>query len=187
MPLAWFAQGPVSGLSKIGCQDWRPAFARFAHLPDVKTFLGQVEAFGTLMATAAPEGEQARDLGYLLTIGQVFTQVVYVQLVAEAAALAIDNAPDGTRAGTTSACTGLGDAGAAGCRAHAGAPPLNRCGGQPGIARGTAGLHCAAMTGRPLAPLVSWPPGGRRTVDRGDASMTRLVMFLAIAGIAYWY
>ena len=61
------------------------------------------------MATAGPQGEQARDLDFLLTIGQVFTQVVYAQLVAEAAALAIDGAPDGTRAGTTSACAGLGE------------------------------------------------------------------------------
>ena len=104
-----FAQGSASGLSKIGFQDWRPAFARFAQLPNVRTFLGQVEAFGRLMATAGPQGEQARDLDFLLTIGQVFTQVVYAQLVAEAAALAIDGATDGTRAGTTSACAGLGE------------------------------------------------------------------------------
>ena len=104
-----FAQGAASGLSRIGFQDWRPAFARFAQLPNVKTFLGQVEAFGRLMATAGPQGEQARDLDFLLTIGQVFTQVVYAQLVAEAAALVIDGAPDGTRAGTTSACAGLGE------------------------------------------------------------------------------
>ncbi len=104
-----FAQGPASGLSKIGFQDWRPAFARFAKLPNVKVFLGQVEAFGALMATAAPQGEQARDLDFLLTIGQIFTQIVYAQLVAEAAALAIDGATDGTREGTTSACAGLGE------------------------------------------------------------------------------
>jgi len=104
-----FAQGAASGLSRIGFQDWRPAFARFARLPNVKIFLGQVEAFGRLMATAGPQGDQARDLDFLLTIGQVFTQVVYAQLVAEAAALAIDGAPDGTRAGTTSACAGLGE------------------------------------------------------------------------------
>lgn len=104
-----FAQGSASGLSKIGFRDWRPAFARFAQLPNVKTFLGQVEAFGRLMATAGPQGEQARDLDFLLTIGQVFTQVVYAQLVAEAAAFAIDGATDGTRTGTTTAFTGLGE------------------------------------------------------------------------------
>jgi hypothetical protein len=102
-----FAQGPASGLSRIGFPDWRGAFARFAHLPNVATFLGQVQAFGQLMATAAPRGEQAKDLDFLLNVGQIFTQIVYAQLVAEAAALAIDGAPGGTRAGTTAACEGL--------------------------------------------------------------------------------
>lgn len=105
-----FAQGPASGLSRIGFRDWRPAFARFAHLPNVKTFLGQVEAFGRMMATAGPQGEQARDLDFLLTVGQIFTQVVYAQLIGEAAALVIDGAPDGAREGTTSACVGLQEA-----------------------------------------------------------------------------
>jgi len=105
-----FAQGPASGLSRIGFSDWRPAFARFARLPNVRAFLGQVEAFGQMMATAGPQGEQATDLDFLLTVGQIFTQIVYAQLVAEAAALAIDGAPDGTRAGTTASCTGLNEA-----------------------------------------------------------------------------
>jgi acyl-CoA dehydrogenase len=66
-----------------------------------------VQAFGQLMATAAPRGEQAKDLDFLLNLGQIFTQVVYTQLVAEAAALAIDDAPDGKRTGTTAACADL--------------------------------------------------------------------------------
>jgi len=105
-----FAQGSASGLSKIGFQDWRPAFARFAHLPNVRVFLAQVEAFGALMASAAPQGAQAKDLDFLLTIGQLFTQVVYAQLVLEAAALALDGAADGTREGTTAECAGLTEA-----------------------------------------------------------------------------
>jgi len=102
-----FAQGPASGLSRIGFPDWRGVFARFSHLPNVATFISQVQAFGHLMATAAPRGEQAKDLDYLLNVGQIFTQIVYAQLVAEAAALAIDGAPGGTRSGTTAACAGL--------------------------------------------------------------------------------
>ncbi len=102
-----FAQGSASGLSRIGFPDWRGAFARFSRLPNVATFIGQVQAFGHLMATAAPRGEQAKDLDYLLNIGQIFTQIVYAQLAAEAAALAIDGAPGGTRTGTTAACAGL--------------------------------------------------------------------------------
>ena len=105
-----FAQGPASGLSRIGFPDWRGAFMRFGHLANVAAFLGQVQAFGQLMATAGPQGEQGKDLDFLLSIGQIFTQVVYAQLVAEAAALALDGAPDGTRAGTTAACAGLTEA-----------------------------------------------------------------------------
>ena len=102
-----FAQGPASGLSRIGFPDWRGAFARFSTLPNVATFIGQVQAFGHLMATAPPRGEQAKDLDFLLNVGQIFTQIVYAQLAAEAAALAIDGAAGGTRAGTTAACAGL--------------------------------------------------------------------------------
>ena len=102
-----FAQGPASGLSRIGFPDWRGAFARFAQLPNVATFIGQVKAFGQLMATAGPRGEQAKDLDFLLNVGQIFTQIVYAQLAAEAAALAIDDEPGGTRAGTTASCSGL--------------------------------------------------------------------------------
>ena len=105
-----FAQGPASGLSRIGFPDWRGAFLRFRHLPNVATFLGQVQAFGQLVATAGPQGAQAKDLDFLLTIGQIFTQAVYAQLVAEAAALALDGAADGTRTGTTAACEGLTEA-----------------------------------------------------------------------------
>lgn len=105
-----FAQGSASGLSRIGFQDWRPAFTRFEQLDNVRTFLAQIEAFGQMMATAGPKGEQNRDLDFLLTIGQIFTQIVYAQLTAEAAALAIDDAPDGAREGTTSACKGLSEA-----------------------------------------------------------------------------
>ncbi len=105
-----FAQGSASGLSKIGFHDWRPAFARFAHLSNVRIFLAQVEAFGALMTGAAPQAAQSKDLDFMLTIGQLFTQVVYAQLVLEAAALALDGAADGTREGTTSACAGLTEA-----------------------------------------------------------------------------
>jgi acyl-CoA dehydrogenase len=102
-----FAQGSASGLSRIGFPDWRGAFLRFRHLPNVATFLAQVQAFGQFIATAGPQGAQAKDLDFLLTIGQIFTQAVYAQLVAEAAALALDGVADGKRVGTSAACDGL--------------------------------------------------------------------------------
>jgi acyl-CoA dehydrogenase len=97
-----FAQGPASGLGRIEFHDPRPAFARFAHLPNVALFTEQVMALGGLLMTAPPSKEQSEDLDFLLTLGQLFTQVVYAQLVAEAAALALSDDPEGARAGSVS-------------------------------------------------------------------------------------
>ncbi|MDQ1246183.1 MAG: acyl-CoA dehydrogenase, partial [Actinomycetota bacterium] len=93
-----FNQGPASGLGKIGFHDPTPAFARFAHLPNVAVFIDQMKAFADLVTSAPPTEEQAKDLDYLQSLGQLFTQIVYAQLVCEAAALALD--ADGTRAGS---------------------------------------------------------------------------------------
>jgi acyl-CoA dehydrogenase len=102
-----FRQGAASGLSKIRFADWRPAFGRFASLPNVAVFLQQIDAFGRLMTEHGPDAEQAKDLDYLLSLGQIFTSIVYAQLAAEAAGLALDGAQHGTRAGTSAEATGL--------------------------------------------------------------------------------
>ena len=102
-----FAQGSASGLSKIPFHDPRPAFARFAHLPNVGQFIDQFTAFGALVAAAPPTAEQTEDLDFLLTLGQLFTQVVYGQLVCESAALAIDGVDGGAREGSVSDLSGL--------------------------------------------------------------------------------
>jgi acyl-CoA dehydrogenase len=82
-----FAQGPASGLGKITFHDYRPVFARFAHVPNVALFTEQVGLLKRLLATAAPSEAQARDVDLLLAVGQLFTLVVYAQLVLEAAPL----------------------------------------------------------------------------------------------------
>lgn len=105
-----FAQGSASGLSKIPFHDPRPAFARFAHLPNVATFVEQLTAFGQLVASAPPTKEQQADLDLLLTLGQLFTQVVYAQLVCESAALALDDVPGGKRESSVSDCADLTEA-----------------------------------------------------------------------------
>jgi alkylation response protein AidB-like acyl-CoA dehydrogenase len=103
-----FTQGPASGLGKIGFHDPTPAFARFAHLPNVGIFIEQMKAFATLVTTAPPTEEQQRDLDYLQSLGQLFTQIVYAQLVCESAALALD--AGGTRAGSVSDFSDLDEA-----------------------------------------------------------------------------
>ncbi len=102
-----FAQGSASGLSKIPFHDPRGAFGRFATLPNVKTFIEQTEVLGALVATNPPSAEQAKDLDMLLTLGQLFTQIVYAQLVCESAALAIAGEPDGTRATSVAEVSGI--------------------------------------------------------------------------------
>ena len=103
-----FAQGPASGLGKIGFHDPTPAFARFAHLPNVAIFSEQMKAFANLVTSAPPNADQQRDLDYLQSLGQLFTQIVYAQLVCEAAALALD--AGGTREGTVSDFSDLSEA-----------------------------------------------------------------------------
>ena len=103
-----FEQGPAKGLSKIGFADWRPAFDRFGHLPNVAAFREQIDAFTQLVMTAPPTPEQAKDLDYLQVLGQLFTQIVYAQLICESAALAMDEGK--TRAGSVSDLSDLTEA-----------------------------------------------------------------------------
>ena len=103
-----FHQGPAKGLGAIGFSDWRPAFDRFTHLPNVAVFVEQIEAFTALVMSAPPTEDQQRDLDYLQVLGQLFTQIVYAQLILESAALAIDGGH--TRPGSVSDLTDLTEA-----------------------------------------------------------------------------
>ena len=105
-----FKQGSASGLSQIGFHNPKPAFERFKDLPNVAIFIEQMTAFGQLIATQAPTKDQSDDLDFLLSIGQLFTLVVYAQLILEAAALAIDDAPGGKRESSVSDMSGLTEA-----------------------------------------------------------------------------
>ena len=103
-----FHQGPAKGLGSIGFADWRPAFDRFAHLDNVALFREQIDAFTQLVLTAPPTEAQGKDLDYLQILGQLFTQIVYAQLILESAALAIDDGA--TRPGSVSDLSDLREA-----------------------------------------------------------------------------
>jgi acyl-CoA dehydrogenase len=47
----------------------------------------QAEGLCALLTSAPPDGEQQRDLDFLLVLGELFTLVVYGQLILEQAAL----------------------------------------------------------------------------------------------------
>ncbi|MFI9812395.1 acyl-CoA dehydrogenase [Saccharothrix variisporea] len=83
----FWRQGPARGLGSIRFHDWEAAYRRFAQVPNVARFHQQAQALRTLLTTAAPDAEQQADLDFLLTLGQLFTLVVYGQLVLEQAAL----------------------------------------------------------------------------------------------------
>ncbi|WP_371503971.1 acyl-CoA dehydrogenase [Allokutzneria sp. NRRL B-24872] len=82
-----FEQGPARGLGKITFHDWERAYTAFAHVPNVALFHEQATGLKRLLATAAPDAEQQRDLDFLLNLGHLFTLVVYGQLVLEQAEL----------------------------------------------------------------------------------------------------
>ncbi len=81
-----FDQGPASGLGKILFHDHTPAFDAW-RLPNVAIFQQQVAVLKELLMTATPDEAQRKDLDFLMTLGEMFTLVVYAQLVAENAKL----------------------------------------------------------------------------------------------------
>ncbi len=81
-----FRQGPSRGLGKVQFTDWRTAYAPFAGVPNVARFMEQAEGLATLLTASPPSEEQQRELGFLLTLGELFTLVPYGQLILEQAA-----------------------------------------------------------------------------------------------------
>ncbi|MDG4663087.1 acyl-CoA dehydrogenase family protein [Mycobacterium sp. 236(2023)] len=83
----FWSQGPARGASKVQFADWAPVYERNAGIPNVGVFYEQVQAFKELLATAAPDEAQQRDLDFVLVVGHLFTLVVYGQLILEQAEL----------------------------------------------------------------------------------------------------
>ncbi len=82
-----FAQGPARGLSKVRFEDWKAPYVAAQAIPNVGLFLEQAEAFCDLLLTAPPDAEQQQDLDFLLSLGDIFTLIVYGQLILEQAAI----------------------------------------------------------------------------------------------------
>ncbi len=85
-----FDQGPARGLGKIQFHDFHPAFERW-DLPNVNLFEEQITIFQEFLMMATPDEEQQKDVDFLLALGEIFTLVVYGQLILENAEIyAID-------------------------------------------------------------------------------------------------
>ncbi|MEU7138473.1 acyl-CoA dehydrogenase family protein [Nocardia sp. NPDC046473] len=83
----FWQQGPARGAGKVQFADWTPAYQQHADIPNVGRFFEQAQALRTLLSTAAPSADQQQDLDFMLTIGHLFSLVVYGQLILEQAAI----------------------------------------------------------------------------------------------------
>ena len=78
-----FHQGPARGLGKVRFADWRTPYDAFADVPNVAVFREQADGLVELVRHDGPDADQAKDLDLLLALGELFTLVVYGQLILE--------------------------------------------------------------------------------------------------------
>lgn len=83
-----FAQGPTHGLKAIRFHDPHIAYGAF-QLPNVEIFKKQMKELKALLASNPPDKQQSRDMDFLLSLGELFTLVVYGQLILETAKLQV--------------------------------------------------------------------------------------------------
>lgn len=77
-----FRQGETKGLSRIQFHDYRAVYNGF-DLPNIQIFKTQIRWLKRMLAVARPTREQAADFGFLFLLGEMFTLVVYGQLILE--------------------------------------------------------------------------------------------------------
>ncbi len=77
-----FAQGPTRGLREIKFHDYNIAY-NSVDLPNVNIFKTQIELLKEFLVKARPTKEQEGDIDFLLILGELFTLVVYGQLIIE--------------------------------------------------------------------------------------------------------
>jgi acyl-CoA dehydrogenase len=80
-----FDQGPTKGLGKVQFHDYKPVFEANKDLPNVATFIRQIEIFKELLEKAGPDKIQGMDPTFSLPLGEMFSIVVYGQLILEQA------------------------------------------------------------------------------------------------------
>ena len=80
-----FNQGPTKGLGTVQFHDHRPVFEAHRDLPNVATFMKQIDLFKELLEKAGPNKMQDMDPSFSLPLGEMFSIVVYGQLILEQA------------------------------------------------------------------------------------------------------
>jgi acyl-CoA dehydrogenase len=79
-----FNQGATKGLGKIRFHDFNAAY-NSVDTPNINVFKEQIEIFKEFLMTATPSKEQAQNIDFLLSLGELFTLVAYGQLIIEKA------------------------------------------------------------------------------------------------------
>jgi acyl-CoA dehydrogenase len=69
-------------LSSVTFPDYRRAYAGL-ELPNVKVFYEKLELFKQFLVKAAPTDTQAKNMDFMLALGEMFTLIVYAQLILE--------------------------------------------------------------------------------------------------------
>ncbi len=80
-----FNQGPTKGLGTVKFHDYKPIFEANKHLPNVATFVKQIKIFVDMLEKAGPDKAQDMDPAFSLPLGEMFSIVVYGQLLLEQA------------------------------------------------------------------------------------------------------
>jgi acyl-CoA dehydrogenase len=80
-----FNQGPTKGLGSVQFHDYKPVFDANKGLPNVVTFMQQTEIFKAMLDAAGPDKTQDMDPSWSLPLGEMFSIVVYGQLILEQA------------------------------------------------------------------------------------------------------
>jgi len=78
-----FRQGATTkGLKKIQFHDYKTAYDSL-QTANVSVFKKQIAKFAQMLSEAGPDREQERDIDFMLTVGELFSLIVYGQLVLE--------------------------------------------------------------------------------------------------------
>jgi acyl-CoA dehydrogenase len=80
-----FNQGPTKGLGAVQFHDYKPVFEASKQLPNVAIFIQQINLFKELLEKAGPDKAQDMDPSWSLPVGEMFSIVVYGQLILEQA------------------------------------------------------------------------------------------------------
>ncbi len=77
-----FNQGSAGGLGEVVFHDYNAVYNKWS-LPNVEVFKEQVSLFKNFLLSSPPGEKQQRDTDFLLEMGELFTLVVYGQLILE--------------------------------------------------------------------------------------------------------